>query len=537
MRTLLFIALAVCAFAIVEVNAGQGCHYEGKDHEIGSTFRHECLKCKCSDEGKLTCNDVKPYCEKEVKYVKYKNCTKAKCPKIDCPDGSYTPPRRCCPRCYPPCHKLPRLVAAKMDISEEGMCCKEVTCRMYCEYGYKKDKDGCDICKCKMDRCDGYTCADDKMCTVENDKAECKPKIQVMSRGKCDPVLCKMYCEFGFESDENGCETCMCKMNPCKASPVLCPDDDRVAGCEGCLGNCTMSCHYGYKTDDNDCPICECRANPCAKPEEVCSNEMPYCVVKYNKAVCQKCSPVMCMMFCQFGFKMNSDGCEICECKPHPCLNKECLPYHMCYIEEDSMCEKDHCPPVAKCKAHPFLACKKPETDDTGNFTICAGKEMVNCSDGYDCRMSPGHYPSVCCPSSQCKYGDKIYNIYETFDSDDGCNKCFCMGDGNIGCTLMACPKRDCTHNGMTYKHGDSLCRGDGCNTCNCIDGEVACTKMYCPYCKAHMIHALGDYVDNGDSCQICQCINDPSGKKGAIIACAFKNNCIPDQDPMPRYK
>ena len=30
-----------------------------------------------------------------------------------------------------------------------------------------------------------------------------------------------------------------------------------------------------------------------------------------------ECSPIMCLMFCEHGFKL-VDGCEVCECNPNP---------------------------------------------------------------------------------------------------------------------------------------------------------------------------------------------------------------------------
>merc|ERR1712176_439194 len=53
--------------------------------------------------------------------------------------------------------------------------------------------------------------------------------------------------------------------------------------------SCRMFCKYGFKKDSNGCEICECA-----------------------------CKPVMCRMRCPFGFKKNEDGCEICECNKCP---------------------------------------------------------------------------------------------------------------------------------------------------------------------------------------------------------------------------
>lgn len=41
-------------------------------------------------------------------------------------------------------------------------------------------------------------------------------------------------------------------------------------------------------------------------------------------------------------------------------------------------------------------------------------------------------------------------------------------------------PQQNCNYNGATYKNGESFLDSDGCNACSCMNGEVACTLMYC---------------------------------------------------------
>lgn len=40
---------------------------------------------------------------------------------------------------------------------------------------------------------------------------------------------------------------------------------------------------------------------------------------------------------------------------------------------------------------------------------------------------------------SRCHYAGKTYGEGDSFPSDDGCNTCSCMSDGNVGCTAKAC--------------------------------------------------------------------------------------------------
>nr|QPK77438.1 antistasin-like factor C [Hirudo verbana] len=68
--------------------------------------------------------------------------------------------------------------------------CSDHICGMYCKFGFERDEKGCEICKCK-----------EELCNV-----------------KCSGKLCKMYCHLGFERDENGCEICKCKQELCNVS-------------------------------------------------------------------------------------------------------------------------------------------------------------------------------------------------------------------------------------------------------------------------------------------------------------------------------
>lgn len=60
--------------------------------------------------------------------------------------------------------------------------CSDAMCEMYCEFGFKKDANGCEICSCATE-------------------------------AQCPEVMCTMHCEHGFEKDAKGCEICVCKGN------------------------------------------------------------------------------------------------------------------------------------------------------------------------------------------------------------------------------------------------------------------------------------------------------------------------------------
>jgi hypothetical protein len=170
--------------------------------------------------------------------------------------------------------------------------CPDVLCALYCEDGFETDQDGCEICQCR------------------------EPQ-------ECPEVLCALYCEDGFETDDDGCEICKCR------EPEGCPDV-----------MCAMHCENGFETDDYGCAICECR-EPEECPEMLCAL---YCEDGFETDqdgcdICQcrepeGCPDVMCAMHCENGFETDEDGCAICECRE----------------ENDPGCIFDGCPTGQACR-------------------------------------------------------------------------------------------------------------------------------------------------------------------------------------------
>jgi hypothetical protein len=80
---------------------------------------------------------------------------------------------------------------------------------------------------------DGEICVDDPSddCDPENGGADCGG-ICVPAPDECQPVLCALFCEDGFVTDDDGCEICQC------AEPEPEPEPCQVGGCNGelCAG-------------------------------------------------------------------------------------------------------------------------------------------------------------------------------------------------------------------------------------------------------------------------------------------------------------
>ncbi|MCC6624134.1 MAG: hypothetical protein IT385_22955 [Deltaproteobacteria bacterium] len=98
-----------------------------------------------------------------------------------------------------------------------------------------------------------------------------------------------MFCRYGNKIDENGCELCEC--NP---GPTCCDADNRPE----CPGDDAVCCDDGRWW-------CSASMGPmaCVEKGEVCRDD---------------CPGVMCTLYCEYGFELGPDGCEICDCKEPP---------------------------------------------------------------------------------------------------------------------------------------------------------------------------------------------------------------------------
>lgn len=66
----------------------------------------------------------------------------------------------------------------------------------------------------------------------------------------CAPVLCDLYCQWGYAKGEDGCETCRCNPPPRDECPPV----------------CAIACQYGNVLDENGCPTCACNPPPVDGP-------------------------------------------------------------------------------------------------------------------------------------------------------------------------------------------------------------------------------------------------------------------------------
>ncbi|ELU05868.1 hypothetical protein CAPTEDRAFT_206127 [Capitella teleta] len=298
--------------------------------------------------------------------------------------------------------------------------CPDINCKVTCEYGFYPDEKypDCPTCNCKPNPCSGkkysrlmrmtwmltldlltldllwYTvCA----LTPRDPLAECVPD--------CPQVLCKIYCEFGYYPDDNGCPICKCRPNPCSlvkcgfgthcevrqiqcvTTPcdsdltAVCVPDDKPGQCPPSpLRACTDPTAKDQCQSDSECK----EQDKCCKT--VCAKE---CVAPMIIA----CAMVKCADPCENGFVYDSNGCQTCECATlDPCSTVLCEPGRICVAKKRKGEMKAICVKRKQDKPRkggkPKLECP----DNTGSFGICVeqctsdddceGADMLCCSNG-----------------------------------------------------------------------------------------------------------------------------------------------------------
>merc|ERR1712065_35900 len=181
----------------------------------------------------------------------------------------------------------------------------------------------------------------------------------------------------------------VCKQNPITNPadlPGWCVKDKTPKVCENCL-----SWYDG-------CNVCECNDDGTfgACTERFCTLEVKeqYCIKPKPQKLCENC-------------EVWFDGCNICECNDNGSLGP---------------CTKKYCTLEVK-EAY----CLKPKKENPPKgYCLDAG----DCKEGQWCNIPSGKDYGKCTNKICPKWCESWY---------DGCNTCFCTGDGVGGCTKRAC--------------------------------------------------------------------------------------------------
>ncbi|MFZ6182961.1 hypothetical protein [Nannocystis pusilla] len=136
------------------------------------------------------------------------------------------------------------------------------------------------VCQ-KGPQCVPSLCACDPQTGQTTCSLDCGGGVCVDAAAQCQPVLCKLLCPFGFDTDGRGCEVCQCKQPP----RCACVDDE---DCTKVVGGC-CPCNLGGRelaiaTDCVDrlvqCPV---------PPDEVPCVAIDQCTAKVARCVAGEC--------------------------------------------------------------------------------------------------------------------------------------------------------------------------------------------------------------------------------------------------------
>ncbi|MFN3199963.1 MAG: Kazal-type serine protease inhibitor domain-containing protein [Bradymonadia bacterium] len=181
-----------------------------------------------------------------------------------------------------------------------------------CEAGTTRDADdGCNTCVCTDD---GQWACTEMACIDPEPRPEPQP----------EPA-----CEAGTTRDaDDGCNTCVCTDDGFWAcTEMACIDPEPEPGpplCEeGSIlvdGECRSGCY-----SDDECgagSYCtaetECLADPSCPECAVCFGYCAPLVGPEPEPEPDHCEPVLCEIYCEYGFATDEEGCAICACNPEP---------------------------------------------------------------------------------------------------------------------------------------------------------------------------------------------------------------------------
>ncbi|CAC5359124.1 unnamed protein product [Mytilus coruscus] len=320
---------------------------------------------------------------------------------------------------------LPRDICSLPKVSE--------TCKAYMpRYYYNKKVKKC--LKFIYGGCEGNL---NNFETLEQCKRRYQPECP-----DCNPIICTLACDFGFEEDENGCRVCKCKTNPCplpKCPLVQLPYgvcsrdtffDFEGVKCKGCPENvpCNKKCllpkdigpcdadikRYYYDIGTKSCK--EFRYGGCE------GNKNNFITLDACKSSCRKepCLQVKCSDRCPYGFQTTPEGCPTCICKtkcptgePLPRLNCGLIPNrdkcprgYFCSVDEIdrfAVCCTDPCFPPPRCPRPPRGPPGTCPPKCVYEYAIVNGKRCrVACKLG---PSGPKGEPGKPCPPSLCNDG------------------------------------------------------------------------------------------------------------------------------------
>jgi|GEM_PF-594231 len=254
----------------------------------------------------------------------------------------------------------------------------------------------------------------------------------------CQPGVCLHFCEV---NDPDCCAPSTCV--PVPGDDDDDDDDSDVCDAMDAHGQGLCEAFFGYAWNGISCvglSGCSCLGEDCGET----FFDFDECVAEHAECGADVCPPILCEPLCEFGQKLDGNGCNTCECNDPPDDGGSCV---------------GNCGGAAEDKA---CYC-----DD-----LCS--QYGDCCDDYEDVCFPQDCPPIAMPTEDiCDEGEQLEPI-----ESNGCVVGFeCVGAGDreiaegmcVKNSLAACETdADC----MTGGCGGELCfnpaDGPGFSTCEC---------------------------------------------------------------------
>lgn len=281
---------------------------------------------------------------------------------LDCPAGFRTDARGCrlC-ECLDPCLACDELIQPvctlngfTMDnpckaacegeiVAYPGRCieaCDLGECTLSCEHGFERDVTGCPICECAQ-----QVCSDDLQpecgvngLTFRNACERERAGVELAFRDVCPPAcLADADCPDGLicrPLASEGSETCMAGLSDACRGKCVAPDGAACSTDDDCFPG--LRCLDGLCTPCAGCspvyqPVCDgartflnpCHAQRCGGAPQVRAG-----------ACCPDVLLDGCDLECENGLVVNSDGCEVCQCRSAPPCQCQDVDNPVCGIDD-----------------------------------------------------------------------------------------------------------------------------------------------------------------------------------------------------------
>ncbi|XP_052097514.1 uncharacterized protein ZC84.1-like [Mytilus californianus] len=401
--------------------------------------------------------------------------------------------------------------------SRNQKCCRKPCGNFACTDPLKGDRPGCPVCLNNQGSTECPVCVRyQQLCNADT---ECKPgqmccfnpSCGTSCKGKvCPEILCPLIkCSLGFQKDENGCEICKCRQDPCPMysppPPWLCTDGKaKIFYVDG------VKCYGppGIIPCNKDCRL--------PKQPGPCKGSFPRYFFNLKTMKCEK--------FIYGGCQGNANNFELLtECQDK-CIDKprpKCPPLCEIFCPFGNVIDKNNCP-ICKCKT----GC----TDIASPLpSVSCGLGKPRCPSKYQCKTAQNGV-GVCCPYECPLYKCKSCPYGYVIDAN-GCQTCTCKPRCGPVCAIFCpfgnvldennCPTCRCKTGckGNVSPLGSISC-GSGqqrcparyqCNTPS-AGGSGVCCPYVCPQIKCSRPCPYG-YKSDVNVCQTCQCL--PACEKG----------------------